>query len=456
MRARISPLPVAALLAAGCSAAPTAGSRLDDTVQADPSTISFGEVAVGERREATVALTTRSAVPIRVLGSFVEADGVARVATGDVPPSVSAGDGAEVRVVYESARAGRSAGKVVIEFDSTSTPRREIPFDGHTAGPFLECDPGAIDFDQVPVGQRREAAVRCTNTGYAADGNPAYVLVQGATSTAPEVAASIPAGDLAVGGTVDVAIRFEPRDEGALEATVALQTEPGGLAPPIVVAGSGVTSPCDLDVQVDPGVAPPGDVDLVQLRIRNRGSDACRLDGLSWVATCGTFTGLDSAALPPLLPGGETATLDLWYRPLELGQDRCELALDARPPQRITVTGECTYRECLALPAPDVEFGTIAWTCPLVREVGVANRCGVLVPVSVALEGEDSGVFSLVAAPTQLDYGTTLIPVTFRPPRDGTFGARIAIRDPEGGGGNLSLSGTGEAPLPPRGHVRDR
>lgn len=119
------------------------GSRLS----AEPTSLNFGTLAPGERKELTLLIRAVGSAPVAITQVTVAGDARTTFTVVDTfPGSISGGDEASVRVRYAAPLdPGSDVATLLIETDSEAAPELAIPLLGSVQSAVLSCGDGQVD-----------------------------------------------------------------------------------------------------------------------------------------------------------------------------------------------------------------------------------------------------------------------------------------------------------------------
>jgi len=171
--------------------------------------------------------------------------------------------------------------------------------------------PTSINFGDIPVGTSKTVTLILTNTGATA------VTIQNIYSSIPEVTTDPSSGNLAVGGTLVVAVTFTPTARGNYSGELVIVSD-DPTTPSITVPFTGTSSyATGIDVSptsIDFGSVPIGQSKTDYVRVSNNGTSNLNV---TVSVTAGTpFTVSNSAFT---LRPGQIETLTVTFAPTEQG-----------------------------------------------------------------------------------------------------------------------------------------
>lgn len=292
---------------------------------ANPATIAFGEVSVGERASQQVTLTNSGSGEVRVASLTVSAPGV--VATGlPLPATFAPGESATVTLEFAPGAAGAVGGSVLVRADQWRAVS-VLDVSGAGVSPAapatLSAVPGLVDFRDVTVGSFSAQGVTLTNTT-----SQAVTISEVATTGAGFTASGISPGTiLAPGASAALGVKFTPLSVGSAEGAIAIRTA-GQVEPLAVVdlAGSGVQA-----------------ASITSVGVRNATVEASKTVQLQAdVVSVGTIDRSVSWSVDPASIGTIDATTGVYTAPAAPGIYRVWATSNADPTKRaygsVTVT----------------------------------------------------------------------------------------------------------------------
>lgn len=243
-----------------------------------------------------------------------------------MPRSLPPGDTLELRIAYRPEDAGEDRGDVIIVSDDRDEPRVVAGVFGVGGVPTtcsLAVAPSLVTFGLVERGRVATLPVELRNAG-AMPCNLTELRLSGAG----EISLAVPPANplrIEPGARARVDIVYAPTDYGQHEAQLEAQTDDPSQAM-LSVPVRGVSDQSDLRVipsTVDFGVVPvrcssPGR----RVVLYNTGASAVQINQLSLDPATTSEMSVDVApGLPLRLGGGDSAELELRYRPIDIGTD---------------------------------------------------------------------------------------------------------------------------------------
>lgn len=292
---------------------PLSGSGLAaGTLGANPPSVSFGNVQLGNNQAQTVTLTNGGASSVTI--TQLAPSGTAFSMSGiSLPLTLAAGQSASFTTTFTPGSAGTATGNVLVASSATN-PSLNIPLSGTgvTAGA-LAANPTSIAFNSVPVGSSQSHTEILSNTGGSG------LQITNATVTGAGFALSgitVPT-TLNAGQSLTFNVTFTPQNSAAVTGTLAL-TASGSVSSLGVSLSGTATAPGQLSVT--PATANFGNVTVGtstnQAASVTAGGAGVTLSNVTSSNAEFTLTGL---SLPLTLSAGQTAPFTLTFKPQASG-----------------------------------------------------------------------------------------------------------------------------------------
>ncbi len=421
---RLTPLTVATTLAllaaAGCNGDGGFSLGAEASLDINPTSLEFGDVARGESalRVVTLRHVGREGIihldPVELLGGSPDL-------SIDLIESVHLAPGQEtrIRVKYTSGDDAPDKGELLIGLNIGATPEVRIPVTTPGQRGRLLAVPSTVDFGVVQAGAPKKVTVGITNVGTA----PATLT--GFLGNGPEAAdfsLAIPAGTVVnPGERVDVEATYAPVGGGSDKATLQITTDRPDVFVELPVQGEEqtpilVVSPSIVQL----GWVEPGGSHIVTVKMRNEGNIALTVDS---VALLDQVPSLVLANVPPLpleLEPEQEVKFGVFFAPLEelpqTGQPIGRIVIgstdEAHNPLERLIYGAAGVPGVLVNPPDVVDFAFVAEGYKARRSVTVLNVGKAKVTVTDALlQNPTSGEFGLAnpeLLPAELKPGETV------------------------------------------------
>lgn len=213
-------------------------------LKAQPSSISFGNVTMGQTATVPVTLTNSSHFPVTLIalrgfGSGFSASGLT------FPEKLTPGQTATLHVSFTPTAGGVAGGSILIEGGSLNIP---VTGSGQTAGAgVLSLTPATLNFGDVDLGSSAGQSATLTATGGA-------VTIASATSTNSQYTISgisFPI-TLSSGQSTEFKLSFSPSTAGSSSATVTVTSNASDTHASEAASGTGVTVQYSVNLSWNP------------------------------------------------------------------------------------------------------------------------------------------------------------------------------------------------------------
>ncbi|RKH96831.1 choice-of-anchor D domain-containing protein [Corallococcus sp. AB030] len=412
-------------------------------LKVNPSSLSFGSIAVGTSASQKVRLSNEGAVPLIIDAMSLPLP--FKLTPVSLPFTLKEGAFLDVTVTYAPTADRVDSGILSLLSSDPDKGSLPIKLEGTGGAPKLELAPAALDFGAVRVGTSSSLLLQVKNVGSLPLTIPA-VLTQ-----APFTVSGLPPGGSVVqpGTVLPLTVTFTAtagvsslpmyiQAQGSATPLAEVSLHGTGIEPAIVVAAT----------SLDFGVHTAG-VDPVRktLAVSNSGLDDLILTAFDVEAPFTVESGL-----PLTIQAREQASLTVTYAP-GAGRAAKDLILRSNDPRtpavKVALTGTGVEVPALKVTASDggtaLEFGS--------REVSSVSA-----PQTLTLKNEGAG--TLVVEPIQPPTGfavtpagrfslapgaTTQVQVTFEPPHIAQFAQELMLSadGPGGSSQTVLLSGQG-------------
>lgn len=350
------------------------GRTIGPNIDAFPDVLSFGTVALGSTPVArTVLVQNTGTSPLTISAVRLEAE-TPEISAVRLPiqfPLVLAPSASQVlELAYAPSDPGVDRAELVIESDDRNEPRLVVPVVGIGGIPTtcaIAVAPSVVTFGLVERGRRASLAVEIRNSG----AQPC-TLSGIALTGAPEMSLRTPPPatvNVAPGQRHRIDIAYAPTAYGTHEALLTLRTD-DPAQPSLEVPVRGASAESEMLVipsQVDFNVVPVRCASPArQVTIYNTGASRAQVTRIYLDPTTSSEFELSAESTPVSLGGGESMSVDLRYRPTDIGLDTGVLFIEhtaAPAPVAVPLSGEGqinptvtdTFSQ-LAAPQADVLF----------------------------------------------------------------------------------------------------
>ena len=314
----------------------------------NPPSISFGNLAVGQRREQIVTLTNSGDSDVTVSAATVT--GSAFSLSGlSLPQVLAANQSTTLTVVFSPPSEGIFSTAITVA--SKSTGRASITSNASNLNTYvlvsgfgvgspgqLSVNPPSISFGNLAVGQRREQIVTLTNSG------DSDVTVSAATVTGSAFSLgglSLPQV-LAANQSTALTVVFSPPSEGIFSTAITVASKSTGRASItsnasnrntyVLVSGFGVGSPGQLSVN-------PPSISFGNLAVGQRREQIVTLTNsgdsdvtVSAATVTGSAFSLSGPRLPQVLAANQSTALTVVFSPPSEGTFGTAITVASKSP----------------------------------------------------------------------------------------------------------------------------
>jgi len=217
-----------------------AGGKIQ-LLKAQPSSISFGSLTLGQTATVPVVVTNSSSLPVtltalRDFGSGFSASGLT------LPTSLARGQSATLQVSFTPTAAGASGGGILIEGGSLIIP---VTGTGESIGQ-LTLSPTVLNFGNTDIGSTAAQSASLTATGGA-------VTVSSATSSNSQYGISGISFPLTLssGQSTEFKLTFSPQTVGTSSATVTVSSNASDSSATETASGIGISAQYSVSLSWD-------------------------------------------------------------------------------------------------------------------------------------------------------------------------------------------------------------
>ncbi len=404
-----------------CFAGNAAGSTL---LSASTTTISFGNVAVGELSTQTITLKNTGTTSTTI-SQVKESEASFSLSGLSLPLTLAAGNSTTLAVSFKPTAAGTASGRIQIVSDATNSPA-QISLSGTGVTRLLSVSPLNLSFGNVNVGSSSTMLVTLTNAGTGS------VTVSQATLTGAGFSTSglsLPL-ILAPGTNAVFNVVFAPSTTGTFNGSVALSTNSSNSPGAISLSGTGITTllsagPLNLGF----GNVNVGSNGTLLVTLSNTGTSSVTV---SQAAVTGTGFSTSGLSLPLTLTSGTIATFNVVFAPTTTGTFTGSISVASNAtnsPTILTLSGTgCTPTLLLSASPRSYSFGNVAVGSSGTQIATLTNTgtgSVTLSQVRVAGTGFSTNGLSL---PLTLTSGANAVfNVVFTPATAGTVSGSVAV-----------------------------
>jgi len=325
----------------GSVAISLAGTGIQPAISIAPSSLSFGNVALGVTSSQTITLSNPGNATLDI--TQFTAPGAGFSLSGlSVPLTLTPGQTAKFSVSFTPSAAGSQTSSVALVSNAPTSPLR-LPLSG--AGvqlqPQISVLPGSLAFGSVNVGSSGKQSLTVSNTGSTALSITAASMTRASFAT---VGLSLPM-TVAAGGSGTITVDFVPTASGSVTGNLSLvsnaPTSPTGIA----LSGTGTVQTGQLSANpssLNLGTEAVGSTSSKQNVTLTNSSTASIT--ISTITVSGPFA-FSGATLPATLNPSSSLTLSVTFTPTVSGATTGTLAVTSNSgnsPTTVTLAGTGT------------------------------------------------------------------------------------------------------------------
>jgi hypothetical protein len=417
------------------------------SIEISPSSLSFGNVTVGQSTTKTVTLTNNGTDALNVSGISVAGTGF--TASGPhLPISLSAGQSTSISAVFKPTAGNADTGTITVTSNAAGSPSLVALSGTGTTGTTaaaLTATPSSIAFGSVAVGSEETQTIRLENTGNEA----ATISKMTISGSGVSVSGMTAPATLAAGQTANLTVTYKPSVSGTLTASLAITSNATDAS---LVVG------IDATATLSTLAATPSSISLGNVVVGSDTTQTIRLQniGTSQVAISAITPSVSSIAIsgvtPPIsLAPGTSATFTAAYKPAAAGSVAGKITVTSTAvgsPTIIDLSATAAAASVQLTPsATGLSFGSVtvgsSGTSQLtVKSTGNTNASISKVTVSGTGFVLGSSAASVILDPSQTESYT----VNFDPKATGTISGTLTVTSNAANSPlNISLSGTGVA-----------
>lgn len=410
----------------------------------NPTSLSFGNVAVGSNTSLSLTLTNTGTATANISAATISGTGFT-VVSGNLATSIPVGQSVTAQVQFAPTSAGAVTGGLSVTSDAANSPL-SISLNGTGMQSGFSISPGSLSFGNVIVGQSSSQNVTLSNTGNSSLAvSLATISGTGFSMSGLTLPATISAGQ-----NVSFSVQFAPTVTGAATGSIIFTDGAPNSPQTLSLAGSGVASNATLTA--NPGSIAFGNENVgtstsKTVTITNSGNTSATVSQVSVTGAGFSVTGI---TVPVTLNAGQSATFSAVFDPAATGSDSGTVTITSNsndPTVALTGTG---VQGALSSSPASVNFGSLLVGSSGTVPVTLTNSGTASVTISAASASGNGFSISGLTVPTTLSAGqNTTFDVKFAPTTSGSASGSVSITSNAPGSPlTIALSGTGTASQP--------
>src|SRR5712664_163137 len=420
------------------------GAGVKHQLSITPSSVSFGNVAVGTANAQTVTLTNSGTANLNISQGGVTGAGFGMSGL-TFPFSLAPGQSSTFNAQFAPTAAGSASGSVSISSNAYKTPTvASLTGSGTLAA--LSPNPSSFNFGNVLVGSSGTQTITLSNSGTAS----VTISAASASGTGFGIAGlSVPL-TLAAGQNTTFSAQFAPSATGSASGSVFITSNAPGSPLTLALSGTGVAatfllgaSPTSLSF----GNVNVGGSSGLPVTLTNSGNSNVTISG---VTVTGAGFSASGVSANTILTPSQSVTLNVLFAPGVTGSVTGSVSVTSNAtnsPAAISLAGAGVQGQLTPNPA-SVSFGSVLVGSNASVPITLTNSGTASVTISAASASGTGFTISGITAPLTLSPGqSTSFIATFSPTTAGSASGTASITSNAPGSPlTLALSGTGVQP----------
>jgi hypothetical protein len=407
----------------------------------NPSTLTFGNVAVGSSSALSATVTNSGQGVVHISNVF--ASGAGYTESGIVTPAtLAAGQSAKVTVTFAPTSTGLLGGTVGITSDAPGAAPG-LAMTGAGVQPAISVSPASISFGSLIAGQSKSQSVTITNTG-TADLKISQMTATGTGMTVSGITTplTIPASQ---SSTFNV--KFAPQTAGTSSGSISLTSNASSSAMVIGMSGTGLAATSTLSL--NPASLSFGNVNVGSsanqaVTVTNTGNSSATI---SQIGVTGSGLSLTGASTPLTLAPAQSAMFTVVFSPSTTAATTGSVSVVSQSgTSQVSVTGSGA-QAALSLSQNAVTFNNVTTGTSNSQPLQISNTGNATLTVSQASVTGSGFSISGLALPASIASGQTAsFTVVFEPQSAGSVtGTLSLVSNASSSPSTVSLAGSSTA-----------
>ncbi len=410
---------------------------------ANPSSLAFGNVQVGQSSSLSETLTNTGGSSLTI--SAASASGAGFSLSGlTLPVTLTAGQSTSFKVLFSPTASGAVSGNVSITSTGTDS-NLNIPLTGTgvTQGT-LTANPTSLAFGSVQVGKSSSLSETLTNSG----GSSLTISAASASGAGFSLSGLTLPMTLNPGQGTSFTVMFSPAASGAVSGNLSITSTGSDSTLNIPLTGTGVTqgtltaNPTSLAF----GSVQVGNSTNLSETLTNTGGSAVTISQANLTGAMFAISGL---TLPQTLNPNQSVTFTATFTPTGAGGASGSLSVvstASNSPLTIALTGTGTSAGTLAVSPTGLSFGNVVVGTSASLN-GSLTASGASVTVQPTSPSNGEFVLSGIALPQTIPAGqSATFTVTFTPQSSGATSASLSFPSNASNSPTVqTMTGTGTA-----------
>src|ERR1700735_5215491 len=405
----------------GPGAPVTTGSGV---LSASATTLSFGDVAVGNTTIQSLTVTNTGTATVNV--SQATMTGAAFSAVGGSPSgALQVGQSVTMQVQFAPTASGATSGTITVVSDASNSPLA-ISLTGTGAQAGLSVSPATWNFGSLTVGQKTSQNVKLTNTG----NSNVVINMANITGSAFGIAGLALPTTLPAGQSLTFSAQFAPTAAGAATGSISFTDNAPNSPQTLTMSGMGVASSSTLGASaasVSFGSVAVGSNSQQTVTVTNTGNASATISALTASGTGFSVTGL---ATPVTIAANQSASFTAQFAPTTSGAASGSITVSSTASNStlsIPLSGSGTQGSLTANPST-VGFGNVIVGANGTSSITLTNSGSASISISQANVSGTGFTISGLATPMTIAAGQgASFTAKFAPTSAGTATGSVSI-----------------------------
>jgi len=417
------------------------GTGIQGALSANPASISFGSILIGNSSSVNVTLTNSGTASLTINGASASGTGFSMSALAS--QTLTAGQTATFTATFAPTASGNASGTVSVTSSAPNSPLViNLSGSGVTTQAQLGISPSSVNFNNVNVGSNSSQTITLNNTGNAT------LNISAATINGTGYTMSLTPTSINAGSSTTFSVTFTPTTGGSASGTISITSNAPNSPATIAVSGTGLQA----QISSNPtsfafGTVANGTTDSQQITLHNGGNTTL---SFSQITVNGAGFGQTGLTTSTTVAAGASTTFNATFDPSASGSVTGSIVLATNgSPSSLTInlsgTGQAPTFLLGANPG-SLSFGNTMDQSNASLTALLTNNGNSNVTISNITTTGAGFTSSGVANGTALTPGqSATLTVEFAPTSGGPVsGANVSIAsNATGSPTTISLSGTG-------------
>ena len=414
------------------------------TLSANPTSLSFGNVKVGNNKSLSETLTNTGGSNVTISQDTITGTGFS-VSGLNLPLTLTPSQQVTFSVIFTPQSPGNKNGSLTIISDA-SNPSLVIPLSGTGVAPgTLSANPTSLSFGNVKVGNNKSLSETLTNTG----GSNVTISQDTITGTGFSVSGLNLPLTLTPSQQVTFSVIFTPPSPGTVNGNLTIISDASNSSLVIPLSGTGVTpgtlsaNPTSLSF----GNVQVGHNKSLSETLTNTGGSNVTISQDTVTGTGFSVSGLN---LPLTLTPSQQVTFSVIFTPQSSGNVNGNLTIisdGSNPSLVIPLSGTGTPAGQLSVTPASLDFGNVV-VGNNASLPATLNATGASVTVTSGNSSNSEFTFSGLTFPVTIQAGNSAgFTVTFTPQAAGVANATLTFNSDAANSPTVqTLTGNGTSP----------